>query len=247
MADEYIIEKKKRSIEIEQMVCDTLIERPITFKTSKGRFYYLYQPSIGIQLLSDSILRNLGVDQLFLAANSTLEMMRIMSYKRNDILRLIAYHSFKRRSDAMIEELVEKRIEEFNEEIELADLMTLFSYIASWGCWPDKIQEFYHIDKERETKEQVNSELSNKGGLVFGGKSIFGTLIDFACQRYGWQVGYVLWGVSANNLNMMMADSISTVTMTKEEMEKIGVSNDREVIDADDPANWQSISRMFNK
>ena len=45
----------------------------------------------------------------------------------------------------------------------------------------------------------------------------------------------------------MMADSISSVTMTKEEMEKMGVSNEREVIDADDPANWQSIREMFNK
>ena len=32
-----------------------------------------------------------------------------------------------------------------------------------------------------------------------------------------------------------------------EEMEKMGVSNEREVIDADDPANWQSIREMFNK
>lgn len=240
-------EEDKRAAEIEQMVCDALLERPISFKTSDGRFYYIYQPSLGIQMLAEPILRNLDIDKQFLEVNSLYEMTRVITTKRNDVLRLLAYHSFKRRSDASIEELVEKRIKEFDEIIDTADLLTLFNYITSWSLWATKIQEHYRMNEDREEKDRVMQELSKKGGLTYGGRSIYGRLIDFACQRYGWQVGYVVWGVSLTNLNVMMADAITTIQMTKDEMNKIGVSNDRDVIKADDPANKQRIIELLRR
>lgn len=247
MADKQDIRKQQQEAEMENLVCDALLERPITFQTQDGRFYYLYQPSLGIQLLIEPILRSLDIDKNFLEVNSMLELTRVITTQRKDVLRLIAYLSFRRRSDVMQEELMLKRIEEFEHGIDTSDLLTLFSYVTSWSTWTRRMQEFYHMDKEREDKEHVHSELSKKGGLVFGGRSIYGRLIDFACQRYGWQLGYVLWGISITNLNMMMADSISTVQLTKEEMSKMGVSNDREYIDADDPSNWQRIRQMLNR
>lgn len=245
MSDEKKIDKKKQENEIESLVSDVLLERPITFRTNDGRFYYLYPPSIGVQLLCDPILRSLDFDRGFLEVNSTWEMARVISSHRNEVLRIVAYHSFKRRSDAIIEEYVLKRIDEFDKGIDMSDLLTIFSYISSWNIQVNTIQKFYHIDKERDTKEYVHNELSKKGGLVFGGRSIFGKLIDCACQRYGWQVGYVLWGVSANNINMMMSDSITTIQLTKDEMSKMGVSNDREYIDADNKDNIQKIKELL--
>ena len=66
------------------------------------------------------------------------------------------------------------------------------------------------------------------------GKSIYGLLVDFACQRYGWTLDYILWGISLVNLNMLFADAITTVYLNDEERKKLGMSNG-EVIDADDP------------
>lgn len=246
MTDEEKQKEKERQAEMEKLVCDALLERPISFKTNDGRFYYIYPPSLGIQLLCDPIVRNLDIDPEFLKLNSTMEMLRVVRSNREELLRLVAYHSFKRRSDASVEDMVQKRIEEFRGVIDDSDLLTLFSYIKSWDTWPSKIMEFYKIDKDREEKEEVHRELSKKGGLVFGGLSIFGRLIDFSCQRYGWQVGYVIWGVSSTNLSLMMADSISTVQLTKDEISKMGISNDRDAISADDPANWQKIRELVN-
>lgn len=242
-----IEEEKISAEEAERLTTDALLERPITAKTSDGQFYYIYPPSIGIKMLTDPILRSLQIDKKFIEVNSTMEMLRVLRSQRMDVLRLIAYHTFKRRSDAIYEEYVEKRIQELDKEVDDSDLLTLFSYTTLWNAWPHKMQLYYGMDKERETKTRVHEELSKKGGLVFGGRSLYGRLVDFACQRYGWQVGYVIWGVSEINLSMMMADSISSITMTKEEMDKMGVSNERDIIDADDPANWMSIREMFNK
>ena len=43
-------------------------------------------------------------------------------------------------------------------------------------------------------------------GSFFGGKTIWGTLIDAACERYGWTFDYVVWGISYNNLTLMLKD-----------------------------------------
>ena len=238
------IENKERAAKIETMLCDAILERPISFQTQDGRFYYIYQPSFGVYLLCDPIMRSLDIDKDFFGVNSTLEMTRVIVAKRQEVLRLVAYHSFKRRSDAICEDLVQKRIKEFDEIIDTSDLLTLFSYITAWRGDVAAMQEYFKIDKDRESKNEVHQELSKKGGLVYGGRSIYGQLIDFACQRYGWQMGYVVWGISMTNLTMMTSDYITTIQMTKEEMRKMNLSNDRDVIKADDPSNWSKIRDM---
>ena len=76
---------------------------------------------------------------------------------------------------------------------------------------------------------------------------MYGSIIDYAAERYGWQVGYIVWGVSIINLNMMMCDSVTSVFLTKEESSKIGVSTDKIFINADDPKQAERIARMFGK
>lgn len=47
--------------------------------------------------------------------------------------------------------------------------------------------------RARELSKKVQNQ------YVFGGKSIWGALIDAACERYGWTFDYVVWGISYNN------------------------------------------------
>lgn len=75
---------------------------------------------------------------------------------------------------------------------------------------------------------------------------LYGLLIDFACQRYGWTMDYVLWGISYVNLNMLFADAITTVYLSEEERKKLG-RGDGEVINADDPRNRDLIRRMISE
>lgn len=232
--------------ELRQILIDAIIERPISFSTHDGRFYSIYQPSLGISLLCEPILKAMKIDEGMSKFNESWEMIRLVKEHRKDLLRLVAYHTFKRRSDVLQADMVEKRIEELDKEIESDDLVTIFSYILSWGTWSAKLQKYFKLDKEKETRMQVQ-ELQKKkrdGGVSFGGRSVYGSMIDFACERYGWQVGYVVWGVSITNLNMMMADSVSSAYISKKELDEAGISTDGEYLSADDPDNWLRIKQL---
>lgn len=62
---------------------------------------------------------------------------------------------------------------------------------------------------------------------------MWGGLLDVVLQKYHWTLDYLLWGISYINVQMLLADSIST---TQEE----------ETIDADDPRNRDAIKEMLS-
>lgn len=67
---------------------------------------------------------------------------------------------------------------------------------------------------------------------VIGGRSIWGGLLDVVLQRYHWTLDYLLWGVSYQNVQMLLADQTST-------------TSEEEIINADDPRNREKIKQMF--
>lgn len=226
-------------------VVEAIMEKPISF-TLDGRFFYLYPPSLGISFLTERIIKRIEIDMALLQENELLELMRVAETYRNDCLRLIAIHSFSRRSDSVLEGQVKKRMEEL-EELSASDIGSIIKGILYWSTLYDKfVKRFYlHKEKERRKRIQDYKDKKQEGGVAFGGKSIYGVLIDFACERYGWQLGYVVWGVSFLNLNMMMADAVSSVYLSKKEMKEIGMSKSNEVIDADDPKNREKLIKAF--
>lgn len=61
--------------------------------------------------------------------------------------------------------------------------------------------------------------------MSFCGKTIYGTLIDAACAKYGWTKEYVVWGIDLLSLRMMLADAINTVYLSDEDMKALSISN----------------------
>lgn len=75
---------------------------------------------------------------------------------------------------------------------------------------------------------------------VVGGRSVWGCFLDEVCKRYHWTFDYVVWGVSYQNINMMLSDSIQTFYGT--------LKGDRHntKIDAGDPRNTELIRKLMN-
>jgi hypothetical protein len=100
----------------------------------------------------------------------------------------------------------------------------------------EDIEKFLGLDEERAERKRI-TEYKNQDGngmsKVFGGKSIYGGIIDWACQRYGWTLNYVLWGISYANLKLLMADSVNDIYLTKEDMAKLHITNNDTVVDGD--------------
>ena len=208
--------------EIEINISDAIVEKAISFSIGKNKLC-LYPSTLGKM----QILKNFCQE------------------KTESVCQVIAYSTFNDRKSILDMEKVLRRARLFQDEASVEDLATILTIILS----SDKIEEFiryFGIDADREMKTRISRIKGEGSSITFGGKSIYGLLIDFACQRYGWTMDYVLWGISYVNLNMLFADAVTTVYLSEEERKKLG-RGDGEVINADDPGNRDLIRRMISE
>lgn len=226
-------------------IADTIIERPIGFSVGKRNFC-IYPATFGKTYLLARLFKSLEADDKIIASNPYLEAIRLSETKKETVCRILAYHSFNSKSDILNNVKVEQRAKVFEKSLDTEELATIF--VLALSC--DNTEEFiryFGIDKERTQKDRIYKMKGSKGSISFGGKSTYGTLIDFACQRYGWTMDYVVWGISYANIKMLMADAISTIYLSEEERKKLNIFDDSEIINADDPKNKDLIRRMLRE
>lgn len=218
---------EKEFINIEE-IADAMIERPASFSI-KRKHYSVFPPSLGkIQLIARLI------EKIGLGENTTYKSAYEAAHShRDECLRLVAYSTLPG-AECLDENRVQERIEDLKvaDEAELSSLVIL---VLSFDK-TDKIKRHFRMDKEAKRLSKVVKvkEKSTKGALSFGGVSIWGSLIDAACERYGWSYQYVLWGISYTNLQLLLADQVRTVYLTDEELKNAHVSTDNVYVNAGD-------------
>lgn len=231
--------------DIDMDIADMLMEKPISFSI-KGVQYMLHQPSLGAYHLILRQIKSLQLASDTIHLNPYTEMLKACQDKKNVVCRILTYYSFNKRDDFFNENKVGRRVEVFS-ELEAKDLASLLLTVMSWTDIEGYIKHF-GIDKERTLRQRIATLQRKTSRTVnFGGRSVYGSLIDYACQRYGWTMDYVVWGISYANLQMLMADATSSAYLSEEEGKKLGIGGgDMQMIDADDPKNAALLRQMFN-
>lgn len=230
--------------QIEINVSDAMTEMPIRFKIGKA-VYSIYPSTLGKTQILKKMYLNLDINAGLLAMNPLAETMRICKEYPDIVCRIIAYSTFADKKSILDADRVSQRTKLLKDTTSVEDLATILSVIFS----SDKTEEFikyFGIDADRELKAKISKIKGDGNSLTFGGKSIYGLLIDFACQRYGWTMDYVLWDISYVNLNMLFADAVTTIYLSDEERKQLGKSGGV-VINADDPANRDLVRRMISE
>lgn len=191
-------------------VWDTLIELPIEYQVN-GQLFYLYPPSLGSTMLINSATKR-------------------VKEQTDLIYEMLAICSFENRKDAVKRSVLNKRIEELK-QAPLNEILPIYTMFGEWGQDHDTFIKHFQLDVEqRYMKRAHEAKDHDSGSLVFNGKSIYGTLVDVACERYGWSMEYVVWGISLINLNMLMADKVVSVYLSKEESKKAAIPQNRAVV-----------------
>lgn len=96
------------------------------------------------------------------------------------------------------------------------------------------------------TKQFINNKYfkSRHGhNKTFGGKTIYGLLIDAACKNYGWTKEYAVWGIDVISLRLMLADSINSVYLSDEDLKHLHIPSG-DVLDAGNAENTAEILAM---
>lgn len=230
---------------LEMNIADTIIERPVGFSVGKRNFF-IYPITLGKTYLLARLFKSLEADNKVIATNPYLEAMRLSETKKETVCRILAYHTFNRKDDILNNAKVEQRAKMFEKNLDTEELATILVLILS-GDNTEEFIRYFGIDKERSEKNCIYQVKDSQGSISFGGKSTYGTLIDFACQRYGWSMDYVVWRISYANLKMLMADAITTIYLSEDERKKLNIYDDSEVINADDPKNKELVRRMLSE
>lgn len=229
--------------DIKKDINDAIMGRPFWFEVGNKR-YALYPATLGKTLLASSIVEGLGFEIGDDMISPFLEALRVVKEKRDDVSRLVAIHSLRKGYEVMDPYIVQKRMDEFSKMSD-EDLATLLMICLSKDNQIGMFEKSLGMDLDHDRKRRVMSAKKSDGTFVFGGCSIYGSIIDAACERYGWTLEYVVWGISHINLMMMLSDQVSSVFLSKDEKKDAHISNDTDVIMADDKRNNKKILAMF--
>lgn len=212
-------------------ISDALIERPIGF-SYRHRHFSIYPPTLGkIQLIS-RLLSSIGFDKLEKGGDVYSLILKAVATKRDICKRLLAYSTLP--SDKCLDEgLVGRQLRKLR-WIREADLASMIMLALTMDK-SEEIMEHFGLNIEAQQLSKVMKVKSkNKNSVDFAGKSVWGTMIDAACERYGWTYQYVLWDISYCALKMLLSDQVKTVFLTDEERKRAAISTDGTVISAED-------------
>lgn len=227
---------------IDMNIADTIIEHPHGFKVNQCQFY-LYPVTLGKTYLISRLVECLGINLEIIKANPYMEALRLCQEKKEIVCRILSYHTINRKDELFDCNLVQERCDFFCKELDDDSMAQLLVMVLPEGDISTYVKHL-GIDKEKEWQAKAMKAKKDNNSLVFGGKSIYGTLIDAACQRYGWTFEYVVWGISYANLQLLLADSVTSIYLSDEERKRINIPQDRNVINADDPENMAKIKAM---
>lgn len=226
---------------IDSLILDTLIDAPIRFEVN-GEEYSIFPPALGVVLIIDCLKGKLGIDPERSKTEPLEEVLRVCQEHKEVVLRILAYCTLRRKKDIQNEACIKERISVFS-ELEPDELATLLLAVIADTTVSDLIQ-YFGIDRDNENRRKIAQIKSSNNTVTFGGHSIWGRLIDFACERYGWPFEYVMWEISYNNLLMLFNDRQDSIYLTDEERKKARIKQGGAVINADDPANMAMIKAM---
>lgn len=205
-------------IKIGSKVAMVLTDTPLGVQIG-ARHLLLYPQTLGKLYLTSQIIERMEIDQENLKTNALMEALRVVSNHREDCCKLIAYHTLPKKSDMLNTRILKARENIIFKYCDNDDIATLIITILSENKLQEIIKHF-GIDKEADRMAKVNQAKDTNNQYVFGGKSVWGSLIDAACERYGWTYDYVVWEISYNNLTLMLKDKITSIYLSDEERKK---------------------------
>lgn len=200
----------------QDIITDTIIERPILFSVD-GRTFTMHPVTLGKSLIISSLVSKLGIDRDLLALEPVAETMRLASLQKELSARIIAVACAKGKQvfDTRTENWVK-----FFMGISTEDRASLLNAALSYDR-TQSLMAHYGIDTEMDNLHKAMDARKEGSDLTFCGKSMWGQIIDPMCERYGWTMDYILWGISYTNLQMLLADHVKTVFLTDEERKKV--------------------------
>ena len=188
-----------------------------------GRRYELAPRSLGGEMLLLREIEDLELEKESLCREPMITMLLTAEIRREASLRVVARATMRSHEEHLDVSLMKKRMSELDASLETDELATLLSAVLSIREM-EEYSELSGIDDEQHLLRRIGAFRGEESGIEnFGGRTVFGRLIDTACERYGWSYEYVVWGLPRAVLELMLRDRQTALTISDEERRKLGM------------------------
>lgn len=219
---------------MEKLMEDTIMGLPVLFSVD-GHKLSLRPPSLGQAYLINRHREGMAdnVRELFARERGD---VRLLDY-RKAIGQVVAIATFRDKEDLLDPELLAARAGFLCEHLDDEDLFRLYDIVIAYLGDTGRFIKASGLEYDRKRLARIAKYKEAEGTFSFGGRTPYGSIIDRACERYGWTLDHVVWGISLTNLEMLLADGQSSCYLGKEDMRKLHIDSGREVIDMSDSKN----------
>jgi hypothetical protein len=211
--------------ENQRKIIDAVLALPQSF-TMGDKQLNIYPATLGVALRASLIVEQLGINKTLLLTDRNTEAIRIAQTKPNEVLEMIAYYTLTgaEHQDSIA---IKQRIEQLAEGLSIEDMATLLLVILEQDQTAELLK-ILQVEQDRAEQKRIYDTRDKKSGKVitFGGHSVFGQMLDRAAERYGWSKEYIVWGVDATSLRLMLEDAINSAYLSADEAKKARISTD---------------------
>ena len=208
-----------------EALADAVMDRPREFFIGERRFC-LWSPSLGMSLMLERHIRELGIDDELMTKKPTMEVMRLVKDKRNQICDILSIHSFRKFRDLCNSARISERSDYFFSNLDDNELSKLFMIVLSEPN-AETLISLSPIGEQREKQALIAKIKSSANSLTFGGNTIYGMLIAPAMTTFHLSFHEAVWGISLTNLKMLLADNINSVYLSDKEAKKYGMATEK--------------------
>lgn len=226
---------------LEKLIEDSIMELPIGFTVGE-RHFFLYPVTLGRAYLISREREGMAdnLREIFFSSSSE----ERLNYRKS-ICRIVAIQTLKSKDEIFDISALNERLEYLYHNLEDSELFSLYDMIMDSFEDSKAFVKSCGLEQDRQVLDKIAKLKEDGGNITFGAKTPYGAFISPACEKYGWSMEYVVWGISLTNLEMLLADASTSVYLSKEDRKKLKISTDRTIIDANDPANVERIRQIL--
>lgn len=226
---------------------DVVLDHSLEFTIGK-RTFRLYPVTLAKMLMLRPHTEALCIDNAILRDNPYLESLRFVSCHREECCHILALHTAPNTRAALHDTgAVSGRRELFMAKMGNSDLSALMLHVMS-ADRTDELMHYFGLDRERERLGKVMEvkRKTSRNNLSFGGVTLLGTFIG-QLKEMGYTDEEILYERGYSYLRLMLADKITYVSVTDEELSQIPEEVGGTFLQADDPDAADSLMSFFEE
>lgn len=232
--------------ELEQALADIITAQPHEIKIGR-KTLRLYPVTLAKTFVLRRWMDALEIDTALLKASPNMECLRLAESKPDIVAHILAIHTAANTRKALHDSRGMATRRNLLLDVKREHLAGLLMSVLGQDK-TDLLMDHLGISAERERLQKVMGLKQRNGSnsLSFGGKSVFGTFIG-QLKEMGYSDEEILFERGYSYLRLMLADKVTSVYLSDDELESLSQSDGGTLLDGEDDASLDVLASMIKQ